>query len=319
MHGCVRESQEVLRNKQDRFLQEGGQLSFRRQQVWKTSSEPLGFVRENAGILHSHRRSPPHGGNLEVGRPVLLSGKKAEPARKKRARDSLNQGGSEYKRNKHEEADHECYVCGRTNHHPDRCKLKDHPHANKNKDVAWKDSKWGNIYASKLPYQSLVLNARHVAVEDADGNYTLEKREKSASTDRNDDRDNRRKSDDRRDRHNKSDRKSNYGVSQTATTNLNNFVTGKSTFNPLISARSVNTETILGTGILDSGAFGGHINNYVNQAMVDSLIASGDITSTCACHSTKICTLTGCVSSSTCVKLKIQLFNNLGHKLPSTQ
>ena len=55
---------------------------------------------------------------------------------KKRARDSLNQGGSDYKRNKHDEADQDCYVCGRTNHHPDRCRLKDHPHANKNKDVA---------------------------------------------------------------------------------------------------------------------------------------------------------------------------------------
>jgi hypothetical protein len=233
----------------------------------------------------------------------------------KRSRDSLNQGSDREKKSKTEEEVYDCNVCGRTDHHPDRCRLKDHPHANRERGVAWKDSKWANVYATKLPYPSSVLNARNIAVQDTDGKYTYKKWDKSASTDRNIDRDNKR--DDRRDRHSaKSNRGPQYGVSRIATTNLNNFVTGKSTFNPLISARSVNNpELTLGTGILDSGAFGGHINNYVNQAMVDSLIASGDTTSTCACHSTKICTITGCVSSSTCVKLKIQLFNNLGQQI----
>ncbi len=167
---------------------------------------------------------------------------------KKRSRDSPNQGGSDYnKKSKSEDETRDCYMCGRTNHRSDQCRLKNHPHANKDKDVAWKDSKWGNIYATKLPHVSLELNARHIAVADSDGKYILEKWNKPALTDRNKDRDYKRnKPDDRRDRHNKSDRKSNYGVSQTATTNLHNFVTGKSTFNPLISARSVNTETILG-------------------------------------------------------------------------
>ena len=112
----------------------------------------------------------------------------------------------------------------------------------------------------------------------------------------------------------KFDRKSNQ-VSEIGLTNLNNFTSGNSTFNPLISARDVNKEgepLILGTGILDSGAYGGTINNYVNRAMVDKLIATGNIAKTCACHSTKICTAIGCINNSTCVKLNIELFNDLG-------
>ena len=68
----------------------------------------------------------------------------------------------------------------------------------------------------------------------------------------------------------------------------------------------------LGKGILDSGAFGGHINNYVSQTMVDNLIATNIVVSTCDCLNTKICTITGCIQSSKCVNLKVELFNNLG-------
>jgi hypothetical protein len=102
-------------------------------------------------------------------------------------------------------------------------------------------------------------------------------------------------------------------VSEIASTNILNFLTGNSTFNPLISARSVDNGQHLGEGILDSGAFGGHINNYVSQKMVDKLLAtSSTLVSKCDCLNTKICTITGCIQSSTCVTLKIELFNNLG-------
>ena len=226
----------------------------------------------------------------------------------KRARES-SETANDHKKGKTEEPKYNCNVCGRTNHPPSKCRLRSHPHANKESDKSWKDSKWGNIYASKLDHPSYELNKRHMAVLDPqNGTYSLVKWEnpdwqgKESRESRND-----RKS---------GSKKEKYEVSQIATTNLNNFTTGKSTFNPLISARSVNINGhTLGTGILDSGAFGGHINNYVNQAMVDSLIANGDIASTCACHSTKVCTITGCISSSTCVKLKIELFNELGQRI----
>ena len=103
-------------------------------------------------------------------------------------------------------------------------------------------------------------------------------------------------------------------VSDIATTNMLNFLSGNSTFNPLISARNINGQ-LLGDGILDSGAFGGHINNYVSQTMVDKLLATSTITSTCDCLVTKICTITGCIQSSKCVNLNIELFNSLGQTI----
>ena len=203
-----------------------------------------------------------------------------------------------------------CNVCGRDGCVPGKCPMWNHPHANKERGVSWKDSKWGPVYGSKLEeFQSKVLLATRKAVEGNQGKYTLVKLDPSEMPTDNKKGGNKR---------GKFDRKSNE-VSEIGLTNLNNFTSGNSTFNPLISARDVNTTEgeplILGTGILDSGAYGGTINNYVNKAMVDKLIATGSIAKTCACHSTKVCTAIGCISNSTCVKLNIELFNDLGQHI----
>jgi len=190
-----------------------------------------------------------------------------------------------------------CRGCGGKRCAPNQCKLQSHPHANRDSNKTWQESQWYDVYLSKVEGKSTpYLPFNHQAVSIGNDKYKLEAWSSSSS----------------RDSKPKKNKKQNYQVSDTAVTNIFNFVTGSSTFNPLISARNVDNGQILGTGILDSGAFGGHINNYVSQAMVDSLIATGSVASTCACHSTKICTITGCIQSSTCVSLRIELFNLLG-------
>jgi len=194
------------------------------------------------------------------------------------------------------ESSEPCNACGGKYCAPKQCRLWKHPHANKDAKIAWKDSEWGKIYKNKLNETSSdLLPLDKIAVSAGGGQYKLEKWIKNSSS--------------------SSAGKKSYDkkqVSNIANTNVFNFVNGISTFNPLISARNVSNGKILGTGILDSGAFGGHINNYVNQAMVDSLVANGSIAGTCACNSTKVCTITGCIQNSTCVSLKIELFNELG-------
>jgi hypothetical protein len=191
-----------------------------------------------------------------------------------------------------ERSDEPCNACGGKFCAPKKCALWSHPHANKDSRTAWKDSEWGIIY-KKLKKD--MLPKQEMAVPAGDGRFQLQQWKKSSSSTQSDDKSKKR-----------------HKVSDIANTHVFNFVNGTSTFNPLISARDVNNGITLGTGILDSGAFGGHINNYVNQAMVDSLVANGIIASTCACNSTKVCTITGCIQNSTCVSLKIDLFNELG-------
>ena len=118
----------------------------------------------------------------------------------------------------------------------------------------------------------------------------------------------------------KEDKKSNEGVrvkvSDIAKTNILNYLSNTSTFNPLIHARLVNSGQYFGDGILDSGAFGGHINNYVSQSIVDKLVsvANSDL-ATCTCLSTKVCTITGCIQSNKCVNLSIDLYNDIGQTI----
>ena len=188
-----------------------------------------------------------------------------------------------------------CNGCGGKKCPPGQCKLSNHPHANKDMSKSWKESKFFNVYKNELndlSYKYLPLDK--IAVKASNGKFKLVSWD-DAPTKGND------------------SNKRFKAVSDIATTNILNFLTGNSTFNPLISARSVDNGQHLGEGILDSGAFGGHINNYVSQKMVDKLLAtSSTLVSKCDCLNTKICTITGCIQSSTCVTLKIELFNSLG-------
>ena len=171
-----------------------------------------------------------------------------------------------------------CKVCGRDTC-GGRCPYYNHPHANKDRSVAWKDSEWGPVYRDKLPdFSTEVLLATKMAEQGSDGKYFLSKLPEDKMPKRSDKRtkySGKRKSGDGI--FDNSQKK--FKVSSIATTNLNNFTSGHSTFNPLISARKINTggtdkDPLLGTGIIDSGAFGGAINNYVSKYMVNKLAKS---------------------------------------------
>jgi len=195
-----------------------------------------------------------------------------------------------------------CKGCGGKNCKPGNCRFWSHPHANRDKSKAWVDSRYADIYKNKIEggksFSYLPMNQQAVSADD--GLYKLEPWSSDSSS-----------------ASSKPDKKKKFDkqVSDIATTNILNFISGTSTFNPLISARNVDNGQHLGKGILDSGAFGGHINNYVSKAMVDSLIATNSIVSTCDCLTTKICTIVGCTQSSTCVDLKIELYNDLGQTI----
>ena len=195
-----------------------------------------------------------------------------------------------------------CNMCGGSKScKPGNCYFYSHPHVNRDKSKSWAESLHFETYSKKLTdgksFSYIPMNRQAVSV--GDGKYKLEnwKAPENSSTD-----------------NPKKNKKPKFQVSNIAATNILNFVSGSATFNPLISARNVSNGQHLGSGILDSGAFGGHINNYVSQAMADSLLANS-IASTCDCPSTKICTITGCTQSSTCISLHIELFNELGQNI----
>jgi hypothetical protein len=103
-------------------------------------------------------------------------------------------------------------------------------------------------------------------------------------------------------------------VSEIGSQNLLNYLSDKSTFNPLINARLANNSEFFGKGLLDSGAFGGHINNYVSQSIVDKLVATQAVV-TCDCLNTKVCTILGCIQSNKCIKFNVELYNEIGQTI----
>ena len=153
--------------------------------------------------------------------------------------------------------------------HP-RCRLwSTHPHVNKDKSKAWIDTiDWYPIYKTLGHSRYLPPDKKAVKVS---GNWVLQNLSSSDEA--------------------PAQEKKKFKVSDIANTNLLNYLSKESTFNPLISARVTSNGHDLGKGILDSGAFGGYINNYVNQATIDRLLATNSVVK-CSCPSTKICTIT---------------------------
>ena len=183
-----------------------------------------------------------------------------------------------------------CNACGRIckkdGCQPGSCKFwKTHPHVNRENSKSWAESKFGVIYAKM---KCSTLPADKISKKQPDGSYKLVNLTAE-------------------DKKKKSDIK----VSDIAATNIINYLSNQSTFNPFIHARLANNGKYFGKGLLDSGAFGGYINNYVSESIVAKLVATQAV-ATCDCLSTKVCTIVGCIQTSKCINFKVELYNDIG-------
>ena len=77
-----------------------------------------------------------------------------------------------------------CPVCGGTSCSKGNCFLWNHPHANRNRDIPWSESTWGDIYLNKVPGKFSYLPKHCIAVVQPDGTYETEMWDGSTSASR---------------------------------------------------------------------------------------------------------------------------------------